>query len=168
MATDSIGREHQVATIQLDMNIPERFDLSCINERGQRERVVMIHSAIMGSIERFVAVLLEHLGGALPTWLSPLQARVLPISDTYAPFAREACRTLQEAGVRADIDESGETLGKKVRDAKQEKIPYLLVVGEAEVSAKTATLESRDKGKLGALPIADIVDRLVEEIKNRS
>jgi len=168
MATDSIGRQHQVATIQLDMNLPERFDLTCINEKGEKERIIMVHAAIMGSIERFSAVLLEHLNGSLPTWLSPVQARILPIGEAHMTFAKEALQQLRDAGIRVEIDESNETLGKKIREAKMQKIPYTLVVGDAEVAAQTATLESRDHGKVGALPVADIVSKLAQEIKARA
>jgi threonyl-tRNA synthetase len=168
MAKNAAGREWQVATIQLDMNIPERFDLTCINEKGEKERIVMVHAAIAGSLERCIAVLLEHTGGALPTWLSPVQARVLPIADAHKAYAEEVLAQLKATGIRADIDESNETLGKKIREAKTQKITYSLVIGDAEVAAKTATLESRDAGKLGALSIADIVAKLSEEIATRN
>ena len=167
MATDSIGREHQVGTIQLDLNIPERFDLVCIYEKGEREQVAMIHSAIMGSIERFTAVLLEHLNGVLPLWLSPVQAKILPIGDKHKAFGQEVLSQLKDAEIRAEIDDSNETLGKKVRNAKTDKVPYLLVIGDEEVAAKTATLEGRG-GKLGASPIADIISKLKEEISSRT
>ena len=167
MAKNAAGREWQVATIQLDMNMPERFDLVCINEKGERERIVMIHSAITGSIERCTAILLEHFGGALPTWLSPVQAKVLPIGEGHIAFARETLAALKAAGIRAEIDESGESLGKKVRDAKGEKVPYLLVIGEREVADKTAALEGRTE-KHGSLPVADIVAKLSKEIKERT
>jgi threonyl-tRNA synthetase len=166
MAKNAAGREWQVATIQLDMNLPERFDLTCINEKGEKERIVMIHSAITGSIERCTAILLEHFDGALPLWLSPVQARVLPISDAHKAFAAEVVEQLKKAGIRADIDDSNETLGKKIREAKTLKIPYTLVVGDAEVSAKNATLEGRE-GKVGALPVVEIAQKLKEEIDLR-
>ena len=168
IATDSLGREHQVATIQLDLNLPERFDLTCINEKGEKERIVMIHSAIMGSLERFTAVLLEHLAGVLPLWLSPVQARILPVSEKHVEYGREVLAALRQANIRADLDEADESLGKKIRNAKTEKLPYFLVVGDAEVAGKTATLESRDKGKIGALPVADIILRLTEETRAKS
>ncbi|RJQ35487.1 threonine--tRNA ligase [Candidatus Parcubacteria bacterium] len=168
MAKDSLGREWQVATIQLDMNMPERFDLTCINEKGERERIVMVHYAVMGSIERFLSVILEHLEGRLPLWLAPVQAKILPISDKHASYAEEIARVLGEAGLRVEIDSSNETLGKKIRNGKSEKIPYLLVVGDEEVSAKTAAVESRDKGKVGALPLPDVLARLQEEIRSRA
>jgi len=168
MAEDSHGRLWQVATIQLDMNMPERFDLSCINEKGEKERIVMIHAAIMGSIERFLAVLIEHLQGAFPLWLSPMQARVLPISVVHTRYAQEVLETLRAAGIRADVDGANESLGKKIRNAKTEKIPYLLVVGDAEVEAKTISVESRDAGKLDAMLVADFIARAIEEIGTRA
>lgn len=168
MAKDSLGREWQVATIQLDMNMPERFDLTCMNEKGEKERIVMIHAAIMGSIERFLSVIIEHLNGAFPLWLSPVQAKILPISDKHAMYAKEVADVFRAAGIRTEIDGSNETLGKKIRNGKSEKIPYLLVVGDDEVSKKTVALESRDKGKIGALAIAETVERLKEEIRTRA
>ena len=167
MAANAAGREWQVATIQLDMNLPERFDLTCVNEQGQKERIVMIHSAITGSIERCAAVLIEHFAGAFPTWLAPVQARVLPIGEAHQAAARQAHDALRAAGIRAELDESGESLGKKVRAAKTAKVPYLLVIGDAEVAAGMATLEGR-AGKLGSLPVADIVSKLREEIQTRA
>ncbi len=166
MATDSIGREHQVATIQLDMNLPERFDLACVNEKGERERIVMIHSAIMGSIERFTAVLLEHLAGTLPIWLSPVQVKILPVSEKHAEYAEGVLKQLKSAGLRAKTD-ADDSLGKRIREAKTGKIPYLLVVGDEEVRAKTGTLEGR-AGKVGTFAIAEIILKLKEEIRMRT
>jgi len=168
MAKNAAGREWQVATIQLDMNLPERFDLSCVNEQGEKERIVMIHSAITGSLERCAAVLIEHYGGAFPLWLSPVQVRVLPISDKQKEYADEVVRSMTMAGIRTELDNSNETLGKKIREAKHHKIPYYLVIGDAEVADKTATVESRDKGKVGAFIIPDIVQKLKEEIETRA
>lgn len=167
MASNSAGREWQVATIQLDMNIPERFDLTCVNEKGEKERIVMIHAAITGSLERCIAVLLEHLDGAMPTWLSPIQARVIPIAAAHKTYAEAVVQRLREANIRADIDESNETLGKKIREAKMQKIPYTLVIGDQEMQNNTATLEGR-AGKIGALSIEEIVSKLKEEISSRS
>ena len=179
MAKDSLGREWQVATIQLDMNMPERFDLTCINEKGEKERIVMVDAAIMGSIERFLSVLLEHLDGAFPLWLSPVQARILPISEKHTSYANEICSALRELGFRVEVDGSNETLGKKIRNGKTEKIPHLLIVGDDEVSAKTVTLESRGlpapraarqagEGKAGSITLADLTTRLQEEIRSRA
>ncbi len=167
MAANAAGREWQVATIQLDMNIPDRFDLTCINEKGEKERIVMIHAAIAGSLERCAAILIEHYDGAFPTWLSPVQAVVIPIGEAHAAFAQDTLERLKEAGIRAEADYSGESLGKKIRAAKTSKVPYMLVIGDAEVAAGTVTLEGRE-GKLGALPINEIVAKLSDEIKSRS
>ena len=167
LATDSIGREHQVATIQLDLNLPERFDLTCVNEKGEKERIVMIHSAIMGSLERFTAVLLEHTAGVLPFWLSPVQVKVLSVSEKHAGYAREVADALKAAGIRTEADDSNESLGKKIRNAKTEKIPYVLVVGDKEMEAKTISVESRDQGKQDVASFSDFIAKASEEIRLR-
>ena len=166
MANDSLGRQWQVATIQLDMNMPERFDLTCINENGEKERVAMVHYAVMGSIERFLSVILEHLQGALPLWLSPVQAKILPVSEKHAAYAQEIIEQFRAADIRVGLS-ADDSLGKRIRGAKLDKIPYVLVVGDAEVDAKTATLEGRAR-TIGALPTADIIHRLKEEIRTRA
>ncbi len=168
MATDSLGREHQVATIQLDMNMPERFDLTCINEQGEKERIVMIHCAIMGSIERFSAVMLEHTNGNLPTWVAPVQVRILPISEKHAGYAKKVSSALADSRVRTEIDDADESLGKKIRKAKMEKTPYVLVVGDKEADDNTVSAESRDEGKLGAIKVEEFVAKIVSEIKLRT
>jgi threonyl-tRNA synthetase len=167
MAKDSIGREHQVATIQLDMNLPERFDLSCISEQGTKERIVMIHAAIMGSIERFTAVLLEHLAGNFPLWLAPEQVRILPIGEGRHAYARAVETSLRKADIRVFVDDNNETLGKRIRSAKTNKVPYTVVIGEAEVVNETVTLEGR-AGKVGELSTADLVARLTKEIEEKT
>ena len=167
MAKDAIGREHQVATIQLDMNMPERFDLSCINEKGKSERIVMIHAAIMGSIERFLSVLIEHTAGAFPLWLAPVQIKIIPVRSNHNEYARKVFETLKENNIRAEFDDADENLGTKVREAKNSKIPYWIVIGDKEVEAKKVTLESRDAGQLGQMSQEDLVSKLVGEIKNK-
>lgn len=167
MAQDSLGRRWQIATIQLDMSQPESFDLTCINEAGQKERIVMIHAAIMGSIERFLSILIEHTAGAFPVWLSPVQARVLPVSDKHADYAAKIVNELKAAGIRADIDDANESLGKKIRNAKGEKLPYLLVVGDKEIEDGTVTVEVRTGEKLGAMPTNDFIEKLKEEVRDR-
>ena len=166
MANDSLGREWQVATIQLDMNLPDRFDLTCINEKGEKERIVMVHAAIMGSIERFLSVLLEHLGGTFPLWLSPVQITVLPISEKQLSYATDLHNKLRAAGIRAELDASSETLGKRIRAAKTGKVPYTLVVGDAEIKGETGTIEGRNGGK-ESLPLQEIILRLKAEIESR-
>ena len=166
MAMDAIGREHQVATIQLDMNLPERFDLTCVNEKGEKERIVMIHCAIMGSIERFGAVLIEHLAGSFPLWLSPVQVKVLPISENHRDYANTVFTSLKKMGIRAEFDDSNETLGKKIRNAKLEKVPYFLVIGDKEVEGKEVKVEHRD-GSSETLSASELVSRLQTEIAEK-
>ncbi|PIR87171.1 MAG: threonine--tRNA ligase [Candidatus Harrisonbacteria bacterium CG10_big_fil_rev_8_21_14_0_10_49_15] len=168
MAKDAIGRQWQVATIQLDMNMPERFDLTCVNEKGENERIVMIHAAIMGSIERFLSILIEHTAGAFPLWLSPVQARVIAVSDKFQEYASKQVASLKEAGIRVELTEANETLGKRIREAQQEKIPYILVVGEKEQDEKTVAVRHRSVGDLGTLPVSELVEKLQKEIKDKA
>ncbi|OGN04005.1 MAG: threonine--tRNA ligase [Candidatus Yanofskybacteria bacterium RIFCSPHIGHO2_02_FULL_44_12b] len=164
LAKDSIGREWQVATIQLDMNMPERFDLSCINEKGEKERIVMIHAAIMGSIERFISIAIEHYAGAFPLWLSPVQVAILPISENQNKWSESIAEELRSEGIRVEINFDNETLGKKIRQAELQKIPYLLIIGEKEVGAKTVSVRQRSNGDLGQMTIDKLKDRLKSEV----
>ncbi len=167
MAVDAIGREWQISTIQLDLNMPSRFGLEYTAEDGSKKTPVMIHRALVGSPDRFMGVLIEHYAGAFPTWLAPVQVRVLPVSEKHAAYAKEVVAALRAAGIRADADDANKSLGKKIRSGKTEKLPYLLVVGDAEIDAKTVSVESRDEGKLGALPVADFVEKIRGEIAAR-
>ncbi len=167
MFKDAIGREWQLATIQCDFNLPERFDLSFINEKGERERPVVIHRAISGSLERFMGVMIEHFAGAFPAWLSPVQVRIVPIAEAHNSYGKELLKTLKTAGVRVELDDSTESLGKKIRAGKTEKIPYLLVIGDKEVAAQTVSVESRDQGKMDAVALSEFVHRVQTEIKER-
>ena len=167
MAKDSLGREHQVATIQLDMNLPERFDLSCINEKGEKERIVIIHCAIMGSIERFTAVLIEHLAGNFPLWLAPEQVAIIPINETHLPYAETIYSTLKTAGIRATLADNNDSMGKKIRQAKTDKLPYFIVIGDKEVADKTITLEKRD-GIKAVLDITELTSLLTKEVINKT
>lgn len=166
MAIDSIGRTWQVATIQLDMVMPERFDLYCVNESGEQERIVMIHAAIMGSIERFLSVLIEHVAGAFPLWLAPTQVRILPVSDKFDAFAKKVEKELEEAGLRVEVAAADESLGKRIRQSKMLKVPYLLVVGEKEETDGTVTAESRD-GKSEKMPVAEFIAKTRDEIAKK-
>ena len=157
MARDSIGREWQVATIQLDMNMPERFDLTCTNADGQPERIVMIHAAIMGSIERFLGVLIEHTAGRFPLWLAPVQLKVLPIADRHSAYADDVARQLREAGYRVEVDVRVESVGKKIRTAQLERVPYMLVVGDKELDAHAVALRSRDCGDEGTKTLTELI-----------
>ncbi len=163
MFKDAIGREWQLATIQCDFNLPERFDLSFTNEQGESERPVVIHRAISGSLERFMGIMIEHYAGAFPFWLAPVQVRVIPISEAHREYAASIAARLKGSDIRTEFDRSDESLGKKIRNAKMEKIPYLLVIGDAEITNKTATLESRDDGKIGELSIDDLLTRFAKE-----
>ncbi|MDO8471248.1 MAG: threonine--tRNA ligase [bacterium] len=167
IATNAAGREWQVATIQLDMNLPERFDLTCVNEKGENERIVMIHSAITGSIERCTAILLEHFNGSLPLWLSPVQVKILPIGEGHFKYAEEVFEKLKAENIRAELDVSDETLGKKIRNAKTEKVPYMLVIGDKEVMENKVTLESRSGEKPGQKEVEELISKLKVEIKER-
>ncbi len=167
MAKDSLGREHQVATIQLDMNLPERFDLSCINEKGEKERIVMIHCAIMGSIERFSAVLIEHTGGNFPLWLSPVQIAIIPVAEVHNAYAEDIFAQLKALGIRADLDTSSESMGKKIRNAKKEKLPYFIVIGDQEVSESTVTLQAREAESGSTMSVQELIAHLQEEITTK-
>jgi threonyl-tRNA synthetase len=133
MFKDAIGRERQLATIQCDFNLPERFDLSYINETGEKERPVVIHRAIAGSAERCMGVMIEHFAGAFPVWLAPVQAKIIPVADTFNEYAHDVVSQLKAQGIRAEIDHSGDSFAKKIRNGEMMKIPYLLVVGQQEM-----------------------------------
>jgi threonyl-tRNA synthetase len=165
MTKDAIGREWQIATIQLDMNMPENFDLTCINEKGKPERIVMIHAAIMGSIERFLSILIEHTAGQLPTWLSPVQVQILPISEKFALYGVEIMDALRDIGIRAELTAENESLGRRIRGGELQKIPYLLIVGQKEQEEKTVSVRSRDKGQVGTKPLEDFIDDLLQEVE---
>lgn len=160
MAKDSLGREWQVATIQLDMNQPERFDLSCINEKGEKERIVMIHAAIMGSLERFLAIIIEHFAGAFPFWLSPVQIQVLSVSDEAKPYAVKITQELEDRGYRVSFDDRNETIGKKIREGEMQKIPYLLIIGNRETESKTVAVRERGKGDLGGMDLEEFLKNI--------
>jgi len=167
MAVDALGREWQISTIQLDFAQPSRFGLEYVAEDGSKQTPVMIHRALIGSPDRFLGILLEHYAGAFPTWLSPVQVRVLPVSDKHNVYAKEVEAMLNAVDVRVDVDDASESLGKKIRNAKQEKIPYLLVVGDQEVTDGTVSVESRDEGKLDAMKVTAFIKRITEEVLGR-
>lgn len=164
MAKDSIGRTWQVATIQLDFVQPANFGLEFVNEEGKREQPVMIHCAVMGSIERFMSTLIEHTAGNFPLWLSPVQISILPIADAHKEYAKHISDTLEDADIRSEVDSSKEGLGKKIRNAREMKTPYWAVIGDAEVANGTVTLEHRTEGKIGEMKLDDLLSRLQEEI----
>ena len=168
MAEDSLGREWQLATIQVDLNMPDRFDLTCINERGRPERIVMIHAAIMGSVERLIAVLIEHYAGAFPAWLSPVQVQVIAVSQKHQAYARKITDALDKENIRVELTEADETLGKRIREGETQKIPYLLIVGDKEVKAKSVAVRKRGKGEAGSQKLTQFIEQVKKEIATRS
>ncbi len=168
MAVDALGREWQISTIQLDFVQPSRFALEYAADDGTKKTPVMIHRALVGSPDRFMGILIEHYGGAFPAWLAPVQARVLPVSEKHVAYGEQVAAALTAAGIRVELDGANESLGKKIRAGKTEKIPYLLVVGDAEVEASTVSVESRDKGKLDAMSTEAFAALLQEEIRSRA
>jgi threonyl-tRNA synthetase len=168
MFKDAIGREWQLATIQCDFNLPERFDLSFTNEKGEKERPVVIHRAISGSLERFLGILIEHHAGKFPLWLSPVQARVIPVTDKHVEAAKACALELEKSDIRCDVDtHPSDSFGKKIRNAKTEYIPYTIIIGDKDITANKVTLESRDNGQIGQLDVKEVTERLVGEIKER-
>lgn len=164
---DVLGRDWQLSTIQLDFNLPQRFELEYADREGGKSQPVVIHRAMLGSTERFMGILIEHYGGAFPLWLSPVQAVVLPVGEGHHAYAKEVVDALTASGIRAELS-LDDSLGKRIRAAKVMKTPYVLVLGDKEVEAATVTLESRDKGNLGALPLTGAIEKLAQEIKNRA
>ena len=164
---DSLGRTWQCGTIQLDFQMPERFDLTYVGEDGQKHRPIMIHRVIFGSIERFIGILTEHYAGAFPLWLAPQQVVILPISEAFQANAEKIEEDLQAVNIRASVDKRNEKIGYKIRQAQLKKIPYMLVVGEKEVSSNTVSVRSRKNGDLGSMSLAEFISTLKEEIENK-
>ena len=150
---DSLGRTWQCGTIQLDMQMPERFELEYVGEDGEKHRPIMIHRALLGSIERFIGVITEHFAGAFPTWLSPVQVKLLPVTDRAADYAKDIVEKLDAQGFRVEVDGRNEKIGKKIREAQLEKIPYMLVVGDRDMEAGTVSVRHRSEGDLGAMSL---------------
>ena len=165
---DSIGRTWQCGTIQLDMQLPERFELEYVGEDGAKHRPVMIHRVVLGSIERFIGVITEHFAGAFPTWLAPVQVKVMTITDRSRPWAEEVTRRLEAAGVRVEADLRNEKIGYKIREAQSLKIPYMLVIGDKEAEAGQVAVRTRAGGDKGAMPLDAFTETLLSQIKARS
>lgn len=165
---DAIGRSWQLGTIQLDFNLPERFELEYIGEDNRPHRPLMIHRAILGSLERFFGILIEHYAGAFPLWLAPIQAIVLPITDKQRDYAFAVQKRLQKAGLRVDVDARNEKIGAKIRQAQVQKIPFMLVVGHREAEAGTVSVRERHRGDLGAFPLDVFCDRACHLVRQRS
>ena len=161
---DSLGREWQCGTIQLDFQMPERFDLTYIGEDGEKHRPVMLHRVIFGSIERFIGVLIENYAGAFPTWLAPVQVELLPIADAHVEYANEIKAKLEDVGIRVELDDRNEKIGYKIREAQLQKIPYMLILGDKEKEEGTVGVRSRKDGDIGAMDLDDFIAKIVEEI----
>ena len=165
---DSLGRTWQCGTIQLDMQMPERFELEYVGEDGQKHRPVMIHRVVFGSIERFIGIITEHYAGAFPTWLSPVQVKLLPITDRAAAYADQVAAQLDEAGYRVEVDHRNEKIGKKIREAQLEKVPYMLVIGDKEAESGTVSVRHRADGDLGVMETAAFMAQLKELVDSKA
>lgn len=167
MVKDALGRSWQLGTIQVDYNLPERFELEYVDSDNTRKRPVMIHRAPFGSMERFVAVLLEHCGGNLPLWLAPQQVKILPISDKFSSYAHEVARKLAAEDIRAEVDDRSEKIGRKIRDTELMKVPYMLVVGEKEMNENKVAVRKHGEGGKGAVPVDEFIAEMKEEVKEQ-
>lgn len=165
---DSIGRTWQCGTIQLDFQLPLRFELEYNGADGEKHRPIMIHRVAFGSIERFIGILIEHFAGAFPLWLAPEQVKIIPVSDKQNDYADEVCKKLKAEGIRVSIDKRAEKMGWKIRQAQLEKIPYMLVIGDKEIEAGAVAVRSRKEGDIGAMPVDDLVGKLMAEIETKS
>jgi threonyl-tRNA synthetase len=164
-ASDALGREWQLSTIQFDFNLPGRFGLAYIGEDGREHLPFMVHRALMGSMERFFGVLIEHYAGAFPVWLSPVQAVVIPVADRHAEYGQEVAARLRQAGIRVEVDDRAERMNAKIRDAQLQKVPYMLIVGDREVSAGGASLRLRSGEDRKLQPLQEIVDMISEDVQ---
>ena len=165
---DSLGRTWQCGTIQMDMQLPERFDVNYIGEDGEKHRAVMIHRAGYGSLERFLGILIEHFAGAFPVWFAPVQVKVIPVAQKHLEYAKDVADTLAESNIRVELEDANETLGYKIRKAQTEKVPYMLIIGDKEVKGRTVSVRSRRDGDEGSQILPIFIARLINEIKERS
>ena len=165
---DAIGRQWQITTVQFDFNLPERFELRYIGDDGQEHRPYMVHRALLGTMERFMGVLIEHHAGAFPVWLAPVQAEIIPIAERHNEYAEQVREKLEDAGIRAEVDDGNDRMNAKIRNAQLQKIPYMLVVGDREAEANAAAVRLRSGDDLGALPIEQIARRIVGEVTAKS
>lgn len=164
---DSLGRTWQCGTIQMDMQLPERFDVNYISEDGEKHRAVMLHRAGYGSLERFIGILIEHYAGAFPTWIAPVQAKIIPVTDKNLEYAKSVAAAMSESDIRVEVEEANETLGYKIRKAQMEKVPYMIIVGDQEMKGHTISVRSRKNGDLGSQSLPMFVANLIREIKER-
>ena len=166
LCEDALDREWQLGTVQVDYNLPERFDLEYVAEDGSRKRPVMIHRAPFGSLERLIGILIEEYAGDFPLWLAPTQLRILPVTGEQVGFAQQVVDQLVAKGVRAELDAGGDRLGKMIRNAEKAKVPVMAVVGAKEVEQNALNIRTRAQGELGALPVPEVLERTVNAITN--
>ena len=164
---DAIGREWQTSTIQFDFNLPERFDMTYVGEDGKKHRPYMVHRALFGSIERFFGILVEQFAGAFPMWLAPEQARIMPISEKQEDYAYQIRRELRAAGFRAEVDDNRSSIGAKIKDARNGRIPYMLVIGEREVEARQVAVRNRREGEVGGMSVADLIVKMQNDVDKK-
>ena len=165
---DAIGRLWQCSTIQLDFNLPERFDMEYTAENGNRDRPVVIHRAMLGSLERFLGVLIEHLSGAFPMWLAPIQAVIVPIADRHNDFCFEVGKRMSDAGFRVEVNDSNDRMNAKIRQAQLQKVPYMLVAGDREVEAQSLAVRTRNGDNIDPMSIDQVIDRFIKQVADRS
>jgi threonyl-tRNA synthetase len=165
---DAIGREWQCTTIQFDFNLPERFDLNFVNKNGEKQRPFMIHRALLGSMERFFGILIEHYAGDFPTWLAPIQVVILPISENHKEYAESILEKLKEENINAEIKTPDESLGKRIRNSEKQKIPYILIVGDKEKEGELVNVRKRHIEETEDLKLNEFINKIKEEIKNKS
>ena len=162
---DCLGREWQMGTVQLDFQLPQRFNLHYIDKDGNKKTPIMIHRAIFGSFDRFIGIITEHFAGAFPTWLAPVQVRILPIADSHKEYANKLKEQFENVGIRVELDEREEKIGYKIREAQLQKIPYMLIIGDKEVEANAVGVRSRKDGDIGQMSMQDFIDKIKEEEK---
>ncbi len=165
---DSIGRTWQCGTIQLDFQLPQRFEMEYVGEDGGKHRPIMVHRVAFGSIERFIGILIEHFAGKFPVWISPVQVKILPITDRQVAYANELCAKMKEAGIRVEVDDRSEKIGYKIREAQMEKVPYMLIVGEKEAEAGQVAVRRRDKGDMGAVSADEFISTVKKDIEEKT
>jgi threonyl-tRNA synthetase len=165
---DAIGRTWQCGTIQLDFQMPERFDLTYVDQDNEKKRPVMVHRTILGSMERFMGILIEHFAGKFPVWIAPVQATVLPISDKFNDYARDVAKQLEDNGIRVEVDERAEKIGYKIREAQMQKVPYMLIVGEKEVEDRLVSVRKRDQGDMGQMGMEAFIEQITEEVETKA
>ena len=165
--TDCLGRTWQCGTIQLDFQLPERFELEYVGADGEKHRPIMIHRVVFGSIERFIGILTEHFAGAFPTWLAPVQVKLLPIADRHLDYLYEVKKQLEDKGFRCEVDDRSEKIGYKIREAQLEKVPYMVVVGDKDIENNTISIRKRKEGDLGAMTVEQFLEKIVPDRDNK-